>query len=55
MGKFGVWGFCDNCRQDTWVVGWEYDEFDEPETYICGGGCDEDDLYDWEREEESDE
>lgn len=46
MGRFGVWGHCDNCDQDTWVVAWERDELDEVETWICGGGCDPDDLID---------
>ena len=41
MGRFGGWGYCDRCHRDTWVVAWERDYMDEPETFICGGECGE--------------
>lgn len=36
---FGVWGFCEYCQHDAWVVVVERDWMDEPVTEACGGGC----------------
>jgi hypothetical protein len=50
MGRFGVWGQCDVCGEDSWVVPWERDYLDEPISWVCGGGCDEEtssDRADW--------
>lgn len=52
---FGVWGFCDSCQHESWVVVVERDWMDEPVSEACGGGCrncaDCDDMDAWDDEE----
>jgi hypothetical protein len=43
----GVWTTCDECREDWWCVVGERDELDEPLSWICSDGCDDEDAEEW--------
>lgn len=51
----GVWTTCDECGHDWWCVVGERDWMDEPETWVCSGGCDDgrQDDEEWPGDEEN--
>jgi len=49
----GVWTTCDDCGADWWCVVGSRDWMDEPETFVCSGGCEDgypEDYFDDDRE-----
>lgn len=40
----GVWTTCDACGDDWWCVVWERDYLDEPISWICSDGCEDEET-----------
>lgn len=46
----GVWGTCDECREEWWLEVAERDELDEPVSWRCSDGCDDSDEFEMDEE-----